>query len=121
MSRKKDALKQRMEKPEYTTVFDQANKKFEVIHNDNGTLLDNISDFIAATAIAQLACLGYLNRGDDGALYLDCDHDNVDVESMEEFMESFSEESNDDSPEDKDEDASLCPPTDELEYRHEEG
>lgn len=82
----------------YAAVRDEETKSYEVIHVDNGVLMDGISSLAAATAIAQLACLGHIRRADDGVLYLDCDSDDADVETLDEWLDQGT--SDDDGPED---------------------
>lgn len=108
-----------IDNPDYRVIYEQKEKKFEVIHKDNGTLIGQLDSIVAAKAIAQLACLGHLRRSFDGDLYIDCYDNGEDVVTMEEFMESLEDLADDDGPEIEDDkigDSRLCPPTDGLEF-----
>jgi len=99
----------------YVSYLNGDSKKHEVSHIDNGTIIDDVDSALAAQAIAQLACMGNLRRGDDGSLYISGTSNNESVVTIEEFVESLDDLVSDDGPEDKDEDAILCVPRDELE------
>ena len=111
------------EKIRYVSYLNVDTQKYEVGHIQDGSIIDDIDDKFAAQVIAQLACMGYLFRGDDGAIFL-CSHSHdEDVETIEDYIAACNETNADDGPEIEDEDAEsqdadveLCPPRDQLEH-----
>ena len=104
--------------PPYVTAI-TGKGKFEVLHLENGTLLDDIDSMFAATAIAQLACLGNISRNAFGELVIEPHNGHDDLESMDDYVAGLDAEAADDAPEDEDENVELCPPRDELECTNE--
>lgn len=102
----------------YVTCLNEKEKTYEVIHTEDGTVLNGIDSFDAAKAIAVLACLGHLYRNDDGSLSINPAGSDLDVETDDEFEDRLSQTNEDDSPEDTDVDHELCPPPNRLEYRN---
>ena len=104
--------------PKYISVYVNKDKSFEVNHVEDGAILVGVDSLVAAKAIALLACMGHLCRGDDGMLYISPNSSDDDVETIDEYMDTIEEPANDDAPESEDSDSELCPPNRGLEYNN---